>query len=639
MSIIGGMKKPFPPRPPLSPLAPCPSAGIATVVIPASLGTSADGQPYAPRNGLYFNTLVTYESDKAVYLYGNAGVPVKVNVQEDIEFPVVSVNDKTGAVVLVISDLENDLNYQTLSEVNSAIASAVSDEADARSAADSGLQSQIDALAAASDVTDIVGTYAALQAYDTSRLSDNDIIKVLQDETHDDETTYYRWHASTQTFSLIGEEGPYYTKAAADAQFVPQTRTVNSKPLSSDIALTASDVSAVPASAIVQTTGTSTTNVMSQDATTTAITNAVSTKQDTLTAGSNITIDPTTNVISATDTIYSDFVGTDGTAAGTAGLVPAPGTTDAGSFLKADGTWSAVPAPVYYTTIGTNTDGAMTQAATTSMVYQGGTTNRVAIGGATTYSDNSRVMIAIGSGAQVTYSGSISIGKSATTRDTGAVGIGEGAFGGTAGVAIGQYAQTASYGISIGRYANGPPSSYPAQGAVALGHGSRASGSYDIAIGYDTVISSSSSIYGVAVGSGARFDTALSGAVALGAFSKPTRSGEVHIGTTNTTYGYNGTNYRVFGGVHDGIDVHDAATVGQLTNERPLTGSAAPTTATVGNYIGQLYYDTTNGDLYYCSAITAQGTTPETYTYTWTAVGGGGSVATINSTDWSSLWQ
>ena len=36
------------------------------------------------------------------------------------------------------------------------------------------------------------------------------------------------------------------------------------------------------------------------------------------------------------------FTGTDGTAAGAAGLVPAPATTDAGKYLKADGTWSAV---------------------------------------------------------------------------------------------------------------------------------------------------------------------------------------------------------------------------------------------------------------------------------------------------------
>ena len=60
----------------------------------------------------------------------------------------------------------------------------------------------------------------------------------------------------------------------------------------------------------------------------------------TYTAGMNVSIS-SGNVISATDTTYSNFVGTDGTAAGTAGLVPAPATTDAGKFLKADGTWDA----------------------------------------------------------------------------------------------------------------------------------------------------------------------------------------------------------------------------------------------------------------------------------------------------------
>lgn len=59
--------------------------------------------------------------------------------------------------------------------------------------------------------------------------------------------------------------------------------------------------------------------------------------QPKLTAGSNVTISD--NTISATDTTYNNFTGTDGNTGGTAGLVPAPATTDAGKFLKADGTW------------------------------------------------------------------------------------------------------------------------------------------------------------------------------------------------------------------------------------------------------------------------------------------------------------
>jgi hypothetical protein len=50
-----------------------------------------------------------------------------------------------------------------------------------------------------------------------------------------------------------------------------------------------------------------------------------------------------------------------------------------------------------------------------------------------------------------------------------------------------------------------------------------------------------------------------------------------------------------------------------------LTGSTAPTTSTVG-YVGQHYIDTSTipNKVYECTAKTAQGTTPETYEYTWT---------------------
>ena len=50
--------------------------------------------------------------------------------------------------------------------------------------------------------------------------------------------------------------------------------------------------------------------------------------------------DADNTTIEVSDTTYSNFTGTDGTAAGMAGLVPAPATTDAGKFLKADGTWA-----------------------------------------------------------------------------------------------------------------------------------------------------------------------------------------------------------------------------------------------------------------------------------------------------------
>lgn len=98
-----------------------------------------------------------------------------------------------------------------------------------------------------------------------------------------------------------------------------------------------------------------------------AIDTAIAGKQDTLTAGDNITI--TDDTISATDTTYNAFIGTDGTNAGEAGLVPGPATADAGKFLKSDGTWDAVGGgPTVVQTTGTSTTDVMSQKAVTDII-------------------------------------------------------------------------------------------------------------------------------------------------------------------------------------------------------------------------------------------------------------------------------
>ena len=154
------------------------------------------------------------------------------------------------------------------------------------------LQDQVDTIVQSSDVFDIVGTYADLERYDTSVVPPNDIIKVLQDETyeptpgqpqpgattyyrcikylvvqtyaellarptatlpngivfqvsrdetHNNETTYYKCVKDGQTFiewermsdgphnpadylfikwEFVGAEGPYYTKTESDNRFI-----------------------------------------------------------------------------------------------------------------------------------------------------------------------------------------------------------------------------------------------------------------------------------------------------------------------------------------------------------------------------------------------------------------------------------
>lgn len=133
-------------------------------------------------------------------------------------------------VAQAISTKQDTLTAPQLTAVNSGIDSTkvsqiatnaqnITNEATARVNADNALQTQIDGLSAASDVTDVVGTYAELQAYDTSKLKDNDIVKVLQDSTHDNAPSYYRWSTHTDTFTYIGSESASYTKAQADAKF------------------------------------------------------------------------------------------------------------------------------------------------------------------------------------------------------------------------------------------------------------------------------------------------------------------------------------------------------------------------------------------------------------------------------------
>lgn len=259
---------------------------------------------YTPKTGDYCETIVVDKETENAYIFDCDGVftpiPQPVDVEDILrraaeytDETVAPINEKLdtieeGAQVNAIehilrngteltitnktvnvtvptktSDLTNDGSDGTDTYVESATLddyytksetdTQIGYETSAREIADSGLQEQIDAIVASSDVVDIVGTYAALQAYDTSKLHDNDIIKVLTDETRDDATTYYRWDADTSTWGYIGAEGPFYTKAESDALFTPMTRTVNGKALTTDITLTAADVHALPDSTVIPT--------------------------------------------------------------------------------------------------------------------------------------------------------------------------------------------------------------------------------------------------------------------------------------------------------------------------------------------------------------------------------------------------
>ena len=107
---------------------------------------------------------------------------------------------------------------------------------------------------------------------------------------------------------------------------------------------------------------------------------------------------------------------------------------------------------------------------------------------------------------------------------------------------------------------------------VAIGSSAKTGTAASLAIGF----SAKSENYSAAIGAGARTLAAgalaignsteanNSGSVALGINSKTKVQGEVNIGTTNTVYGYKGTNSRVLSGVHEGVDDDHAVNLAQL---------------------------------------------------------------------------
>lgn len=222
---------------------------------------------------------------------------------------------------------------------------------------------------------------------------------------------------------------------------------------------------------------------------------------------------------------------------------------------------------------------------------------------------------AVAAGAVNSVSG-IAIGKNAKSDPSGygGVAIGQSSRAHLGGVALGLNAQAEKGGIAIaGR-------TYM-QNGISIGAGAQSVSNDDIAVGYDARTNGGNSI---AVGAYTRSSnlsvsigqlaSSEAKSVALGAGSKATRVGEVNVsGVTGTggPIGYNNTKYRVIGGVHDGVEQHDAATVAQ--GNKLMTG---PPDSTSEGVPGQLWTDTSTMELWQCIAINK--TDPQNPVYTWT---------------------
>ena len=282
---------------------------LRKVVIPASLGTDTDVPPAV---GKYKNVVLYYEANKHVYIYSSDGIPTFI----ESELP--------QELLDRIEDLEDGLSE---------------------------LEQEFDDFKNSPDVVDIVATYADLQSYDTSSLGDKDVIRVLADETHDGQSAYYRWSTSTQSWTFIGTVGDYYTKTQVD-NLIATAPAFKPFPSSVDTDGTTQEFmdSILALHSAVGTAYIGTVSLSDMPA------GLIQEEVEVYVYSDYVIycIMRSTDVApyewwcasynyqgwKASDTTYSTFTGTDGSTAGTAGLVPAPAASDSNKFLKSDGTWS-----------------------------------------------------------------------------------------------------------------------------------------------------------------------------------------------------------------------------------------------------------------------------------------------------------
>lgn len=148
--------------------------GTKRVFLPAALGDDSQDSPIAPKNGAYCNAIVIYEASGNIYFYSQDGVPTLV-----------------------------EKNVKNIEDAVDKLDMALAKESLERKTTDNTLQNEIDAMKNAPDVVDIVATYADLQSYSTSSLGDKDVIRVIADETHNGDSSYYRWNSESQTWTYI----------------------------------------------------------------------------------------------------------------------------------------------------------------------------------------------------------------------------------------------------------------------------------------------------------------------------------------------------------------------------------------------------------------------------------------------------
>lgn len=136
------------------------------------------------------------EKETATRLANDNALQASIDAEKAARIAAVSSEASTRATA--VSTLQTALNTEVTTRANEV----------------ANLQSQIDIMEQNTNVADVVGTFAALSAYDKSKITENDIIEVLRDETRENADTYYRLQNGSWTY--VGSLGSYYTKGESD---------------------------------------------------------------------------------------------------------------------------------------------------------------------------------------------------------------------------------------------------------------------------------------------------------------------------------------------------------------------------------------------------------------------------------------
>lgn len=395
----------------------------------------------------------------------------------------------------------------------------------------SDIEQEIEDLKNNPDVVDIVDTYADLQAYDTSNLGDKDIIRVLNDETHNDESTYYRYNKASNNWTYIGTTGPkggeqsdWEENDSAGPAYI-KNRPFYSETVESEIPQGQSqNVGNTPDSGYVW---------FAEQVQDYALHTVLADFED----GDTVLMTVSYSVGGTVKTDTGKFILTiENNEASLDSDMPATSRWNGGYASESSGDttfrWPVATADasqtIYLTkveyekvkqidakylpdtgpgvnvvqTTGTSTTDVMSQNAATEMVFADpGTKQQVRIGSSFFAPSQSANYVAIGGG---------SIGSSSDRA-----------------IAIGVSATVTSN----------------AGGSIALGYDANASRPGAIAL---------------------RGSASGAGSVAIGSYSNATAQGQVDIGTSLTGHGYNNSNYRLLSGVYDPQSAHDAATKGYV---------------------------------------------------------------------------